>query len=382
MKNETHYDVAIIGAGAFGLSIARMFVKAGYSVVVIEKNSVGSGASGGNLGALMPHMPARWDPNKEFQFKALCSLTDYIRELEAETEYLVGYQRVGRLIPLFSSHMLAHSEERARESQIHWKSKQTGFEYQVLQNSDIGEWMKSEIQPLAYAFDTFAARILPWRYVTALHKSIVSQSKIFEQNEVIKIEPESGTVIFGKANDTISANQIVIAAGFNSFELLSKMNQPTLGTGIKGQSVLLKGETPEKMPIIFDDGIFIVQHFDGTVAVGSSAIENWSNATEPSLDNLGFFERAKQICTPLKDMDIIEHWANVRPKCFVRDPLIGHVPGFDNLFVATGGFKIGLGLVHRLAYALFEIMTRSERSIEIPITYTPEHHWQAVTNSP
>ena len=381
MNEESTFEVAIIGAGAFGLSIARTFVKAGYSVVVIEKNRVGAGASGGNLGALMPHMPARWDPNKEFQFHALSSLAKYVQELEVETDYSVGYQRVGRLIPLFSSHMLAHSKERARESKTHWHSKKTGFEYFVLQESTIGNWMNPEIEPLAYAFDTFAARILPWRYVNALRKSIESSCTLLEHTEVTLIDPESGTISIGTNSDKITANQIVLAAGYESYSILNKMGQPALGVGIKGQSVLLKGHTPDQMPIIFDDGVFIVPHFDGTVAVGSSAIENWTKAAEPDLENLDFFERAKQICTPLRNMEIVEYWANVRPKCFVRDPMIGSVPGFQNFFVATGGFKIGLGLVHRLSQALFEHMTSCNKTIELPTTYTTTHHWHTAQKS-
>ena len=376
MNHQSQFDLAIVGAGAFGLSIAREFANAGYSVVVVEQNNIGSGASGGNLGALMPHMPARWDPNKEFQFKALATLSDYIHELETETGYSVGYRRVGRLIPLFSDHMLRHSEERAKESQIHWNTNETGFEYQVLENFPISEWMAPTASPLAYAYDSFAARLLPWRYVKALHKSIESKCTILEQTKALKIAPSLGEIVIVESNDIIKADRIVLAAGFESFRILEELGCPLLGVGIKGQSVLLRGQTPDEMPIIFDDGVFIVPHFDGTVAIGSSSIENWTDQTKPELEKLDFFERAKKICTPLRDMEVIAHWANVRPKCFERDPLIGLVPGFENFFVATGGFKIGLGLVHHLATALFEIMMKDKRSVVVPTTYTTEYHWQ------
>ena len=381
MTHQSQFDFAIIGAGAFGLSIARECVNADFSVIVIEQNKICSGASGGNLGALMPHMPARWDPNKEFQYNALATLGDYIQGLESETGYSVGYKRVGRLIPLFSNHMLLHSEERAKESQIHWKPAETGFEYCVLNSSPIGDWMTPNVLPLAYAYDTLAARLLPWRYVNALYKSVVSKITILEKRKVSKIDPKSQKIVIAESGDIINAGNIVLAAGYETFQILSELGCPLLGVGIKGQSVLLRGQTPDNMPIIFDDGVFIVPHFDGTVAVGSTSIENWTNPTEPDLDNLDFFERAKTICTPLNEMEIIEHWANIRPKCFKRDPLIGLVPGFENFFVATGGFKIGLGLVHRLAGALFQIMSKDKQSIDVPVTYTPEYHWNLASST-
>ena len=50
-------DVVIIGAGVVGLWCALRAKQRGLSVVVVEKGRIGQGASGGILGALMPHRP-------------------------------------------------------------------------------------------------------------------------------------------------------------------------------------------------------------------------------------------------------------------------------------------------------------------------------------
>ena len=49
---DGHYDVAVIGGGFTGLGAARQLAKAGAKVVVLEANTVGSGASGRNGGHL------------------------------------------------------------------------------------------------------------------------------------------------------------------------------------------------------------------------------------------------------------------------------------------------------------------------------------------
>src|SRR4051794_16994413 len=49
---EGHYDVAIVGGGFTGLAAARHLAKAGASVVVLEAERVGWGASGRNGGHL------------------------------------------------------------------------------------------------------------------------------------------------------------------------------------------------------------------------------------------------------------------------------------------------------------------------------------------
>lgn len=40
------FDVAVAGAGIFGLSVAHAAIKAGLSVIVFEKAHVGAGSSG------------------------------------------------------------------------------------------------------------------------------------------------------------------------------------------------------------------------------------------------------------------------------------------------------------------------------------------------
>jgi len=50
----TQFDVAIVGAGVIGLSCALHLLRAGRSVVVLERDRVGAGASHGNCGTITP----------------------------------------------------------------------------------------------------------------------------------------------------------------------------------------------------------------------------------------------------------------------------------------------------------------------------------------
>ncbi|MFN3500185.1 MAG: NAD(P)/FAD-dependent oxidoreductase, partial [Pannonibacter indicus] len=111
-------DVLVIGAGVFGLSTARAAAEAGLSVTLVEADQVGSGASGGVLGALMPHMPARWNAKKAFQFEALAGLEGHIARLEAETGLETGYRRCGRVLPITTADLLAHHHAREGAQQV------------------------------------------------------------------------------------------------------------------------------------------------------------------------------------------------------------------------------------------------------------------------
>lgn len=55
-------EVLIVGGGIMGLWAALLAGRAGIETRLLERKSIGAGASGGLLGALMPHMPDAGTP--------------------------------------------------------------------------------------------------------------------------------------------------------------------------------------------------------------------------------------------------------------------------------------------------------------------------------
>ena len=68
-----------------GLWAAVHAERLGIQTLLVDAGRFGQGASGGLLGALMPHMPDKWSVKKQFQFDALVSLEKEIAALEAAT---------------------------------------------------------------------------------------------------------------------------------------------------------------------------------------------------------------------------------------------------------------------------------------------------------
>jgi len=368
------YDIAVAGAGIFGLSIAYAAIKAGLSVIVLDKSRVGAGSSGGVLGALMPHMPARWNPKKEFQFQALHGLEDHVRKLEAETGANCGYHRCGRILPLTTSEKLAHHLERAEESKLRWCPQSTGFSYSVEAAGSRSDWLDSSAAPYGLVYETLAARISPRQYLSALATFVRRQAKLVEGAEVTGFVEDTASVQLGGGRSPFKAQKLVVAGGSAAFDLIETLSGERIGRGEKGQALLLEGSGLESRPAIYCDGLYVVPHGDGTVAIGSTSDRVFQDDVPSPERSAELLERATAFCPQLKGRAVLTDWAGIRPRCHKRDPIVGRLPGYKNVFAATGGFKISFGIAHLVADALAaEIIGRNAHH-PLPATFRPEHH--------
>jgi len=102
-----------------------------------------------------------------------------------------------------------------------------------------------------------------------------------------------------------------------------------------------------------------------------------SDPTSYNDDDDAFLQKAFKLCPQLREAEMLERWASVRPKCYEREPVIGKLYDEKPIYIATGGFKVSFGIAHRVAKALVEEMTGSERTVELPATFKVAHHLAA-----
>lgn len=368
-------DVLVAGAGIVGLWIARLAARAGHAVIVLESRAAGYGASGGLLGALMPHMPERWNPKKQYQFEALADLADMIQEIEAETGMDCGYRRCGRLLPLVQPHHHALALQRQAEARGRWHSENTGFDWHVTHAPDHSDWPSEAAMPHGLVRETLTARVSPRRYLHALKTGVGNEAKILEGEGFARWDAASHlvTTTIGR---TIRADRAILSAGHETFTMLGDMlGRPasTFGSAVKGQAALLQAGIADDRPLLFHDGVYIVPHGDGLVAVGSTSETDFDNGqeTDTRLDDV--IARADALCPAVRQAPVIERWAGIRPKAIRRDPMIGPVPGKDGLLVATGGFKITFGIAHKMAASVLQCASSGD-SASLPDSFRLEHH--------
>lgn len=375
-QTRSTYDLVVAGGGIFGLSIAYEAVFKGLAVAVVEREKIGAGASGGLLGALMPHMPARWNPKKAFQFAALTSLEPHIRALEERTGLSTGYGRCGRLLPIASQDRLDHHHDRAAESVDRWQTATTGFSYDVLPAGAEDDWLAPASAPFGLVRETLAARVAPRRYLAALRQAVAGRGTVIEGEEVIAFDEATSEVQLSGATGCLSAKACVFATGHSAYPMIERDTGQTIGRGEKGQAILLEGKGLEDRPAIYCDGLYVVPHDDGTVAVGSTSDRNFEDAAVDPARSRDLSERATRFCPALEGRKMLAEWAGIRPRCNTREPVVGRLPTRNATYLATGGFKISFGIAHLVARGLVAEICDETPEVALPDGFRAEAHFR------
>jgi glycine oxidase len=352
--------VLVVGGGIMGLWAALKAAEAGLSVILCERGRIGQGASGGLLGALFPWLPERWEPKKQFQFDALMSLPDEIAALERETGLSAHFSRSGRLIPLPKPHLRPLAEAFVADSRANWQKVENGPSWQVLDKSPVPDWLPDESGPHGFSLDGMAARVSPRDLTGLLHAALKRRQNvtIIEGEALTALDPGQGVATIG--GQTLAFGHAVIAAGVESFPMLERLlpvAEKPLGERVKGQAALLAADVDPSLPVIFLNGLYIVAHEGGHVAIGSTSESQFDApfSTDRQLERL--VSAARSLAPALENAPVIERWAGLRPKAIGSDPLIGPLPDHDNIIAMTGGFKISFGIAHRLATCVTSMIT-------------------------
>ncbi|QIE47489.1 FAD-dependent oxidoreductase [Pseudohalocynthiibacter aestuariivivens] len=324
-------DVTVMGAGIFGLSVAYSCARRGARVQVIDPGGPGAGASGGIVGALAPHVPEHWNDKKAFQLDSLLLADRWWSDIAQASGHDPGYARSGRLQPVADDAARVLAEARGIGARDLWRGQ---ADWQVVA-SDGTEWTPLTPSGLLIR-DTLSARVHPRRACDALAAAIVAHG---------------GHV--GCAGEPLGA--VVWATGVAGLEELTTAHSRQVGNGIKGQAALLEYDASD-LPQIFVDGVHIVPHNDGTVAIGSTSERDFDDPTSTDAQLDVVISRARNAVPALRDVPVIARWAGIRPRSRSRAPMLGVHPLHAGQFIANGGFKIGFGMAPKVGEIMADMV--------------------------
>jgi glycine oxidase len=330
-------DVLILGGGVIGLSTAYFLAREGASVTLIDKDDLGRAASWAGAGILPPGDPDRAQtPLERLRAHSVRMYPGLSKDLQQRTGIDNGY-RVSGGLDLIGADDGAPADE--------WRSQGivcrevSGDELRRLEPGLAPRWERAlhlpdmaqvrnprHLQALIAACEWWGVRLLP---------ECGARSMIRVGRRVTAFDTDRGR---------FEARRFVIAAGAWSEDLLGLFGWRPGIRPVRGQIVLLNTGTEEAHPLLLCGKRYVVPRGDGRVLVGSTEEDagfDTRTTAEAVADLIAF---ATSLLPALGRASVERCWAGLRPGSPDGLPLIGPVPGCDNVFVNAGHFRSGLQL--------------------------------------
>ena len=154
----------------------------------------------------------------------------------------------------------------------------------------------------------------------------------------------------------ILADRFLIAAGSWSDMLTEMVGWKTGVRPIRGQIALLHVSPPLFRSVLLAGSQYLVPRPDGKVLIGSTEEDVGfdKRTTAEAIQEL--LRIATSLVPGLAKAQVERCWAGLRPGSPDGRPFLGLVPGFTNLFVATGHFRSGIQLSPGTALVMTELL--------------------------
>jgi len=347
------FDVAIVGGGLIGGSIAWELARAGLSVGVFDRQEPGREASWASAGILSPapETPGMI-PLVPLGKASLSLYPEFIAQVEEASGIKTGFRQRGTLEALF------HATAREELSTIIALHHGLGLKAEPLHADEA-----REIEP-ALSEDLEAAVLRPEeasvdnRLLTqAVLKAAQKEgAEIFAANEVKSLWKENRRCAgVSLQNEKVSANWTVIAAGSFSANIEGvEQYAPVLPA--KGQMVAFRSSEPLIERVLWAEKIYLVPRTDGRVLAGATVeyVGFEKGLTAGGLQKI--LSAAMELAPSLANSQIQETWAGLRPDSPDHLPILG-TTDLDGLIIATGHFRSGVLLTPITARLVREWIT-------------------------
>ncbi|MDZ8031140.1 FAD-dependent oxidoreductase [Nostoc sp. DedSLP04] len=358
--------VVIIGCGVVGAAIAyELSLVKGLKITVCDRQPPAQASTGAALGVLMGAISQKIK-GKAWQMRQT-SIQRYetlIPELEALTGRKIPFNRQGILMLLSDSSLEGMS---AWEKLVEIRHSQ-GWNLEIWDTAKLQnicpQINNEKITGAVYSLQD--RQLDPTALTLALVKAAQQNGVTFKFGVTVLDTPTSTPEFCHQLETTegkITADWFVIAAGLGSTPVTAKLNQiidirPVLGQALQMRVGHPLGN-PDFQPAITGNDVHIVPVGGGDYWIGAT-VEFPSNGDEiqPNQELLkSIREQAIAFCPELATATILRTWSGLRPRPEGRPaPVIGKLPGFNNVLLATGHYRNGVLLAPATAYAIREMI--------------------------
>ena len=334
-------DVIIVGGGVIGCACAYYLAKAGAGVALVEKREIAGEASGAAAGMLVPPAEAAASgPFRDLARAGLALYPELIAGLSDETGIDVQYTDSGLLLT-------AESERRAGalRAVVRWSAS----------GGELGlplEWVEGgplrALEPalserlLGAAYSPEARHVNPGLLTQALARGAAGRGATLRQGAGVAGFVGGGrvTAVRTAAGDTVDAGHVVLAAGSWTGFLARRLGVEVPTRPMRGQMLAYRSNAVRH--ILWGEDGYLVPKAGGFLFAGATVEDAGFRPRTTARGLSGLRRMARSIVPALGYGEVASAWAGLRPGSPDGLPIIGRLPGWENVYVATGHFRNGI----------------------------------------
>jgi glycine oxidase len=340
-------DVAVIGGGAIGLAVAWRIQRSGCSVVVVERDALGGGASRVAAGMLAPVAEAEFGAAAatalELGLRSAAIWPQFAAELSQQSGVELALHRSGTLL-------LARDADEARELERQSALReQLGLATRRLRPSEARELEPALAPTIRFALEAPDDHSVdPRQLLRALRGACVNAGvRLHEHAGAARLRLDRGQRVAGLQladGSPLGAGAVVLAAGAwsGSIEGLPQHARPPVRP-VKGQILRLRDPAGPGMlgRVLRHEGGYVVPRGDGRYVIGATVEERGFDATATAGGVYELLRQAWELVPGVAELEIEELSVSFRPGTPDNVPLIGRSE-VEGLIFATGHYRNGI----------------------------------------
>ncbi|MGA7671653.1 MAG: FAD-dependent oxidoreductase [Nitrolancea sp.] len=335
-------EVAIIGGGIMGCSLAYDLTNRGVKVMLLDRHQVAREASWASAGIISPPS-ASYGAKADMAVRSFRRYRGLVEEVEALSGVATGWVQRGIV------HVAAGEEVNALRDRITWQREQ-GFQAEWLDPTTLGKRepaLRQTDDGVAFAaglYNAEASSLLLGEFSRGLARAAAAKGAVIREHTVATHIETNGSRAVGLktlAGD-ISADQVVIAAGAWSRLFGEDVGVPIPTRPVRGQMIAIADVPIPITGVIQGEGGYLVPRADGTVAVGATEEHEAgfvADVTPAGIDWLAAL--IDRLAPSLNQGRLVSLWAGLRPASEDGELIVGRIPSLDNVWVSTGHFRAG-----------------------------------------